>query len=302
MIRSFIELPGEEYSEGKNGVQEYRRIFRAETNGRVRPDLLKEHELFPRRYERHPNNPQAFCVSRRCNMQKKGSRFVDLEAFYTTDVWTDIENPLERPPQVDWTTVEYAEARLVDLDGRPLVNTAGEPLEDILIESPGLIANVTAYVENKPDWFRQYINAVNEGTISFDGEDFPSGELRIKSLSCGAKMNEQQIWFRELKLELQSREGGWQRKVHNRGYYEIAEKNVASEETGETAATKKKKYRRQIMIDGVPCVEPQFLDEDGKHLTFLDEEGQLIEENMKKIVLIDFRVRPERDFSILPLA
>lgn len=295
------ERPGTEYSDDKDGVREYRRVFLLETDGRDTADSVREFEIIPKRYEQHPNDPLARCVSRRVSHYGKGSKFFLVEPFYTTDIFSEIENPLERPPEIEWSTVEYAEARLVDLDGRPLVNTVGEPLEGIQIESPGLVANVKIYLADKPTWFRSMINSVNEGTFAFDGEGFDSGELRVKSLSCSRRMNEQQIWFREVQIELQSREGGWQRRVLNRGYYELAERTVVSE-TGESDENaKKEKYPRQIMIDGTPCVEPQLLTVDGKHLQLVDKDGVLLEDKMSEVVLIDFKVRHERDFSVLPV-
>lgn len=298
MILLFNEIPGKESNEGKEGVREYHRRFVIETaHASISSEQIKQFELFPQRWERHPDDNTAFCVSRRCTQDKKGSRFWTAECFYTTDVFSEIENPLERPPDVKWGTVEYTEARLTDLDGKPLVSTAGEPLADIQIESPGLVADVTVNLPDKPLWFRGMINAVNQGTVSFDGESFKAGELRIKALGCSSYQTEQRIRFRQLTMQLQSREGGWQKQVLNRGYYQLVEKLVERD-----GVEKKVKFPEQIKVDGVPAVEPQLLTREGSHLKLTDDDGQLIEEELRKVYVIDFKVRPERDFSILPLS
>lgn len=305
MIRRIREIKPESHSEGKDGTREYRRRFSVETyDVGVRPGQIKEHELFPRRWEQHPEDPRAFCVSRTVDHGKGPKQFLG-EAFYTTDVFSPIENPLERPAEIDWVSVEYAEARLTDLRGRPLVNTAGEPLEGILIESPGLVANITVNVPDKPVWFRRYINAVNGAAYFLDGESFPAGELRIKSLGCAPRRTEQGFTFRELKMELQSREGGWQRRVLNRGFYEIADEEPPDEEEESEESTpappSTKRVLRQIMVSDMPAPEPQLLTREGKHLVLVGEDGILDEAKFSEIHFIDFRVREERDFGVLPI-
>lgn len=295
-VISWRELPGEENSEGKKGIQEYRRKFLAETaSGWATTDDVKSYYECPQRYELHPTDGVARVLSRRAVQRAKGGCFWDVEIFYSNDLRSDVENPLERPPDIEWSSVEYAVATPVDLDGKPFVSTSGEPLADVTVESPGLVANISVNVPEKPPWFRRYLNSVNKGAIKFDDEAFKSGEIRMKSQSLSGFIFDQGIWYRKLKMQLQSRDSGWQKLIVNRGYYEV---NVRKVKEGKKVVTK---YDyRQIKVDGVPAVEPQLLDEDGKYLKLL-KDGVLDPEQLQKVVVLDFKVRHERDYSILPI-
>jgi len=297
-VISWREVNGEEYDEGKDGVREYRKLYRAEcSTGWDTPDTVKSYFACPQRWEPYPDDPLARCVSRRATQDKKGGRFWDVECFWTTDLVSDAENPLERPAEIEWSTVEYAIAFPIDLDGKPFTTTTGEPLTDIVVESPGLVADISVAVPEKPDWFRGMVNAVNKGAFAFDGETFAEGELRCKSLACSKHIFEQGFRYRNLRFQLQSRAGGWQKRVLNRGFYELVEREVVDPKTDK----KVKKYdRKQIMIDGVPAVEPQLLDRDGKFLELL-KEGKLDQEKLAEVVVLDFKVRAEVDYSVFPL-
>ena len=296
-VISWRELPGEEYSESKDGVREYRRKFLAETDtGFDSPETVKNYYECPQRWELHPTGINARVISRRATQQTKGGRFWDVEIFYTNDFRDDTENPLERPPVIEWSSVEYAIAVPTDLEGKPFVSTSGEPLAEVMVESPGLVANISVNVPEKPTWFRKYLNSVNNGAITFDDESFGKGDLRMKSLSVGGFVFDQGVWYRQLKMQLQSRDGGWQKRLINRGYYEVFVKNVKQK----NGKNKKKYEYKQIKIDGTPAVEPQLLDADGKYLDLL-KDGVLDPEQMQKVVVLDFKVRHDRDYSILPL-
>jgi len=61
--------------------------------------------------------------------------------------------------------------------------------------------------------------------------------------------------------------------------------------------------RKRILIDGKQCVEPQLLDKEGKLIEFRDSSGDPIEGAAEKVAeaVLDFKVRPSVDFSVLPL-
>ncbi|TWT63198.1 hypothetical protein [Rubinisphaera italica] len=305
-VIAWHELPADEFNEDRSGVKELRRRFRAITDSAWdTAETVKEYPLFPRRWEALLEDPTMRCVSRRATQKPKAGEEWDCEAFYTNDLFDQKENPLDRPPSIDWSSVEYQVAVPKDLDGKPFTTVTGEPLSEVLVEMPGLIADIEVPVAEKPKWFRQYSGGVvNSGAVRFDGETFEKGELRIKSAGCSRYQYDQGIRFRTLRMQLQSRPGGWQKRILNRGFYELIKRTVQVEVddgNGGTQLEDQIKHEfQQIKVDGVPSVEPQLLDADGRFLQLV-KDGQLDPEKFADVVILDFRVREALDFSVLPL-
>lgn len=306
-VIKWIEIPGDEDKDDKTGVKELRRKFRAFTDSAFDTgQMVKADPRCPQRWEQLETDPTMRCVSRVANQDKKGGNVWDVEAFYTNDLFDQVESPLDRPASIDWSAVEYQVAVPTDLDGKPFTTLAGEPLREVLVEMPGLIADISINVAEKPKWFRKYVSGVvNSGAVKFDDEAFGEGELRIKTGSCSAYQYDQGIRFRNLRLQLQSRPGGWQKRVINRGFYELVKRTIVEEvDDGSGGTIEKEKTLhefRQIKIDGVPAVEPQLLDADGRFLQ-LTKDGQLDPEKFADVVVLDFRVREAVDFSVIPLS
>ena len=284
------------------------RVFKVHlAHGRVPLIQILADDRIPGRYTFHPDIEGALLLRIAPRRSGSGNRIVELSCFYTTDWLHDVENPLERPADITWRDTEYQVAALRDLDGKPFVSASGEPLEDIMIETPGEICTVTKNLPGMPKWFTQYRNVVNDGTVRIDGVVFDKGQCRIKSRSLSGWKRENEIDFRTITLEIHMREQGWQVQKLNRGFYELVETNTVTDvddgNGGTTQKTVKTISRKQILIDGKPAVEPQLLDVTGKAIKFKDAEGNPVPGAgaAVKAAILDFKVRGVKSFNTLPL-
>lgn len=115
-----------------------------------------------------------------------------------------IENPLDRPPLVDWSSRDEIEAMFADIDGLATVNSAGDyydpPLERIV---GNWTATIEANVATVPAFILDYANAVNDDSFTIDGITIPVGAARVAAIGIPSDMEENGVEFRKFSYTLE---------------------------------------------------------------------------------------------------
>lgn len=270
--------------------REYTRFFKAKTSlssDGVKALLLFRPDLAP--FQPHKQDPQAFVDH--FNPVRDNLGLWDITVDYTTEVSEEQEsNPLAVPAKIELGSVERKRIRVLDANGKPVLNTAGDLLDDPPpeIDESDLVFSVEKNVPIRlPAWILEYRNAVNSDVVRVRGLPCDPGTLKLKGLRIGDEEEQNKVAFCKLSFELHHREDGWTELIPNRGYYEKVPK------TQSTSGSKTADWtRKEVLINGEPAKEPQMLDAKGRRIE---------RPTLENIVLLEFDFAPKRPFNLLPL-
>ena len=292
MIELWREVPGDDSREARHYVREHSRRFVARTtSGRVTSVQVRSYRQCPKPFDPHPNDPQALVLHVTARRRRRANRVWDIEAVYTTELdrLEQPNNPLQRPAEISIEQVEYELPRVLDKDGQPLTNTAGDLLEGITEAEPGLVLHVQKNVAAWPRWLLSYMNAVNSDAVRLKGLTFPKGTLRLRGLRIPPIQQHERWVYYPLSFQLHFRGDGWQPRLLNRGWHELVD--VPDPESDDPDATVKTKRRIRLANGEYPS-EPQFLARDG---SWLGEQP-----DPRRIVVLDHKTKRELPFAALP--
>lgn len=189
-------------------------------------------------------------------------------------------SPLARPPRVRWTTSLASEAYFVDQDNWQVVNSAGQPFDE-MPERDRITSGVTITVNQSRidvDQMYEFSNTVNlrAFTIS-DGTStwiIPKLLAKIGAISASELKIESDIKYYEVTYPISIRKEGWLDVFLDQGYYEIV--------NGELQEIRAKGQR--------PIKKPAPLNGSGHALSAGSAPAELV-----------FRPYRRKDHQILPL-
>lgn len=102
--------------------------------------------------------------------QSKNANLVHVRCEYQRASWTSgpqPENPLDMPPKISWDTIVCVEPIDQDIDGNPIINSAGEPFDPPITDE--IHDRVVRIERNEASWSstkqEEYQNTVNEHTF-----------------------------------------------------------------------------------------------------------------------------------------
>jgi hypothetical protein len=267
---------------------EYVRFFHARfSNGKnVLSQLLLAHPEFGR-FQPHADNAAARVKQTELIRIAGSDDIFNVRVEWSTLLIPEDKNPLERPADVDYSEDTRIRVTTQDGEGDPILNTAGDLLDDppIEIDDPDLIISIAKNVPVKlPRWLRTYRRSVNADAVTIEGETYAPMTLRLKLKSLSKKQTENDVDFRALAFELHFREDGWQAEILNRGYYELVPAGRTPNSTGsgdfqgQRLRTKLKFDRVRIKVGWPPeyPAEPVPLDINGRKVEQRDSQGNLI--------------------------
>jgi hypothetical protein len=237
---------------------------------------------------------------------------------YREQVVDQDENPLNQPPEIDLDAESEEVPVLLDADGKPIVNTAGDLIAGITEELNFWVFNVTVKLPSVPRWLLDYRNAVNADAVRISGITIDPGYLLFKRPKAGrlekVKVGDETISYVPFSFSLVYNPRTWITRVFNRGLYELEWENPDKPGEGKS---------KKVPIkddEGEDVKEPQFLDRFGRcpreTVPVLDDDGKptfdndgqpITEERIKTtldpsdIIVIERWTKDRLPFSRLPI-
>lgn len=141
------------------------------------------------------------------------------------------ENPLNRPAEYSWSFDQSSQPYFIDVEDKPVVNTSGEPFEDLKERE---ISNITGSVKkNVPASYSaatlaNYKRAINNGAFTFDGVSIGDGQARFAGADLSPVKSENGVSYREISVTFKFRET-WDDEVEDRGFNELGAGNKLKE-------------------------------------------------------------------------
>lgn len=246
--------------------------------------------LLPTQFSSHPHF--AFLTARRTryNQRSEHSRVWDVEVEYSSEPLSQREqeeaqqqspNPLARAPQVRWASQQYAKAIHKDLDGKALVNSAGDPFDPpVEVDRSRWVVTISKNVSSVPPVILTYSDSINDNPFTIGGVTVEAKKAKLMALEISELQVENDIQFYVFTYAMEFRKEGWTLEVLDQGLRQ-KDPNDAT-------------LRIRIQDDGDPAQDVQSpwpLDGSG---------GKLADPKFDTVKFLEFRAYEERDFSILP--
>ena len=179
----------------------------------------------------HPTLPAFICKNLSITQDKSSPLIWEATATYSSRPVSNLDlqvqeapDPILRPAEISWATVSYQKACLKDINGKPIVNSAGDtfdpPVEFTLNR---YCATVTKNLLVVPGWLLDYESAVNSDAYVIDGLSVPAEKSRISGLTISALKREKiaagiEFFYRTVSFRIEFAREGWKLKVLDMGY------------------------------------------------------------------------------------
>lgn len=156
---------------------------------------------------RHPEDGSVICHRVRISQEPASPLHWIYEASYRYDSGEE-ENPIERPPDIEWRANFHDEAIEQDLDGKILLNSAGDrPDRPVVRRKAYPLAIVTKNVEPFPEWWRdvamQQGQCTNELLYSLDGLSIDPLHSNLLQVTLSPVKIENDIEYRVARFDIE---------------------------------------------------------------------------------------------------
>lgn len=228
----------------------------------------------------HPSN--GFFTARKFDVKQESASPIAwrVNVVYSTEPLTEDEdepeNPLDRPVKVSWSSELAQEFTTKDKDGKPFINSAGDPFEPKERDDVRWIIKLTKNFDALPPWVANYVNKVNSSTLNVQGLSLAERTCKVQALDIGEIQVQNDIPYQEVSVELAYRPNTWDLDILDEGFNYI---------DGST--------RKKAQVNGEDASEPILLDGDGGILSSPDADNA---------VFLTFKMYEEADLNDLPFA
>lgn len=208
---------GEEESSKTSGAKRYTDVWRVVTDSNL-DDAPVVLAAVPAIGAVHPSDWSAYCRRRSARNESFSKRVWIVTLAYSSE-YEVVENPLDEPARISWSTQQFTRPYEQDRDGKGLVNAAGDPFVDPPVEGDDSrwAVTVTKNVSSVPAAILSYRNAVNSNAFTIDGVSVGVGQAKIQSISIGETQTRDDISYRVFSYTLHLDDDGWAKQILNRG-------------------------------------------------------------------------------------
>lgn len=263
------------------GSASFRRTWIVRSDVPVTEQAVLNDTGAPQIGQAHPRYEGAYCT--RVHAAPQGPLVWQVEAEYQTPGRTGQQNPnpLNRPARIRWSTVVMRMPVFYDRDGKPILNTAGEPFDPPLeVDRKLPVVEVRKNLASVPSWILDYREAINSTAWTIDGVIILAKCAMMESVEVSEVQVENDISYREVayRAVVAPTALGWQPRLLNAGYSEL----VGSGNNQKLAP---------IVINGTTPSHPVPLDANGRRIP---------KPTPTNVIWLTFNVYPELDFNFLP--
>lgn len=225
----------------------------------------------PRLWEQHPYNSWSYV--QRISANQVGPHTVEVTVEYQT-----LEDPVARPPEIEYLFAVTNEPVDQDRNGDAIVNSAGELFDPpITKDQHDLIIHIKRYQYSfDPVQASQFEGSVN--SANFLG--YAPGLVKC-NVYRGKQLRLSGLWVWEVIFEFEVREDGWQKRILDQGF---------RTHTGTDDDTGVPLYAAIKDTSGVPLSAPTLLNGDGG-----------LNPDTSPPVFHQFELENQYDFSVLGL-
>ena len=288
-VTDVILRPSREGSSKETGLRTYSRkyIVICNTPNEPEPSVGSAFGL-PGVNSPHPSDPTCRCAELKLSQREEERYFWDVEATYTNEPKTPAAqsqtsnptptNPLTEPAKVKIKSKHYEEPLVKDKDDEAVLNSAGDyfdppPMKD----SSRWTISITKNVASVPSGFLDYIDTVNDGSITIAGIPLAARQAKISDINVDP-MSANGTKYLQVQYDIDLKKGpGF---VHN-----ILDQGLYHNQLG--------KHIPCTLEDGTIATTPQGLDGTGQQA--------MMPVTPVSAVFLDFYAYEEMDFSALDL-
>lgn len=227
----------------------------------------------------HPRDAGMRCVNRRAVCSSDSQKHWTVDCSYTSalenedgghDENPDRPDPLQEPPSIDWDVEFYQRPATVDIDGKPVANSAGEPYADPAPEVDDVRITLT-YSRNERTYSTQRADKFSNATNSAPFLGFLKRQAKCQGIKGSYVHNDGDSYYKVTYI-FQFRRDGFLLHLLDAGYREKIDGN----------------YETILGADDLPLSQPHPLDGAGRKLAQGADEKYL-----------DHKVYAERDLNEL---
>lgn len=248
------------------------------------PFILAGH--LPKRGKRYLDT-QATCRDIKARIDGRQYQYLFTATFSSknatdSETGTD-EDPLLDKPDIDWSGSIVSRATSKDRAGKPLLNTAGDPVIAAFDDNV-LSCTVRVNVPEFPTWLLGYRNSTNDADIVVDGIPIAANVARLVLPGgfISKWQNRNDIYYRTLTYELHMDEQDFH---YGRPISEGLREKILLQ--GGPAA----ELRNILNDDGTEITDPVPLDSDGARIPVPTPDNAH---------LLTQKLYYEKDFSVIP--
>ena len=251
-------------------------------------------------------NPYVFTKSVHAKYKARTNWHWFVTATFSTDRPQDQPldpDPTKQPAEISIKTRLERVERYTDLNGDPILNTAGDLIKKA-IDIPRETIHVAAKIGPLQGWIKELEGVVNDSPIRFKGQLYDRGTVKLMSAEIG-KTNYGRYPYDECQLEFEYHSEGWFAPVLNMGFYELIDDPKGRRYPNGNICQVKV---RCLTDAGEPETELCFLDINGRRpRTFAtNAAGKAVEVIKRVLTLSDLVLIPVKDlryydFKKLPI-
>ena len=212
-------MPDGEEGTNELGVRRYTRQFSLKTSSELDgPYAVGSHPSLPKVGSLHYEDPGAWCRSLRVARATAKDKFNWIVTASYDSSFELTENPLSQPAQISWDGENFEEVAVFDRDGKAVLNSAGDPFENLFRERTRRVVSVVKNVAAVPDWILNSEDAVNSALFLLDGFSIPVGKAKLAAPRLGPWQSRNNTRYREMTMVIKLNKDGWAAQPLDAGF------------------------------------------------------------------------------------
>ena len=259
------------------GVREYTKLYTVRTNSDQdgvmlvgnAPGLPKKGDVY---FFNGETDAGALCQSVTPRQDPGNQQVWEVTCEYSSDIGGgqgvalggnpqyDVENPLQRPPIVTWSTWSELRPVVLDIQGRPVNNTADLPFDPgimVRVQSPAVVVE-----RNEATYPVLFAQSYNDAINSDQFYTWPPETAKVESITAQNQFANGILYW-AVRYEIHFKQPDWKERVANQGtrHYKLDANGFFIRD-----ANQEKQLFHPVDGDGNYSTDPVWLNLDGTRM------------------------------------